>query len=258
MADDYVPPTRKELIAIGRELFEMGRGEATFLGKTSRISTVQIPAVHAIAHHALEVGDSALTLCEADRELAAITLMRSIVKCALTALWLVQNHEAVFGFASEEYRFASEEYRQRRLLSKEMAKAVSESLRAGATTIAHLDEEMVETVAAPQARWFQQLCGAFSGGREAYLHYRIMSGMVHPCLTLTDFYLEADDAAPGGASLGMDPKPVGHDSWLFLTIAAMMWAQRALDHLNQDHPHRSRLRDIARELRANSARTPSA
>ncbi len=241
MADEYVPPTREELIALGRELFEMGRGDGMFWGRTTAISTAQIPAVHAIARHALEVGDSSLTLVEADRELAAVTLMRSTVECALTALWLVQNREAIFGFVVEDHR-------QRRTLSREMAKAVSESLRAGATRIAHLDDETIETIAAPQAQWFKQLCDAFSGGHEAYLHYRMMSGMVHPCVTLTDFYLEVSEDSPAGVRLGMGPKPIGHDSWLFLTIASMMWAQRALDHVNAAHPNRSRLRNIAKEL----------
>jgi hypothetical protein len=241
MSDEYVPPSRDELIALGRELFEMGRGGGTFWGKASKVSQAQIPAVHAVARHTLELGDSAITLIESDREFAALTLMRSALECALTSVWLVQSDEAVFGFAAEEYR-------QRRAISAEMAKAVSESLREGATRIAHLDEESVETIASPQARAFQQLCNQFAGGNEAYLHYRIMSGMVHPCVTLTDFYLELDDDAPGGAALGMDPKPIGHDSWLFLTVASMMWAQRALDHLDSNHTQRSRLRGIAHEL----------
>lgn len=131
MSDDYVPPSRDELIAFGRELFEMGRGGETFWGKASKISQAQIPAVHAVARHTLELGDSAITLIENDREFAALTLMRSALECALTSLWLVQSDEAIYGFAAEEYR-------QRRAISAEMAKAVSESLREGATRIAHL------------------------------------------------------------------------------------------------------------------------
>jgi hypothetical protein len=48
--------------------------------------------------------------------------------------------------------------------------------------------------------------------------------------------------------LRTEPEQPQHDSWLYLTVASMMWAMRALDHMDADHPHRSLLRDIAKRL----------
>ena len=43
--------------------------------------------------------------------------------------------------------------------------------------------------------------------------------------------------------------PIGHDSWLFLTVASTVWASRAIDHSKSTTLQRSALRAYARELK---------
>lgn len=234
-------PSLDRLMALGEELFQLGRDEEQFDARAGGVSYAQVPAVFGVARHALETGDAGLRLWREGRQLVAMTLMRSALECAVTALWLVQSPEAIMGFVGEEYR-------QRRNLSREMAESASESFRAGASRIAHLDEHRIETTAAPQAKAFWQLCDTLNGGRDAYLYYRFESAMVHPTVFLTDFYVEDAPDTSAGCTLMMQPKAVGVDAWPFLTVASMMWANRALDHVSKWHPHRSRLREVATEL----------
>lgn len=244
MSDEsYVPPTRERLVELGDELFVMGRGDdgSTFTALAGPDVASRVLAAFGTARHAVETGKSAIDLYMNGRELVALTLVRASFEAAITSLWLVQNPEAIRGFVGEEHR-------QRRALSLSMAEAASESLRTGADRIAHLNESDIDTVAKNSARFFKERCNELNGGKDAYTHYRILSGMVHPSATLADFYLEADDSATMGCSLHYEPRQVGHDSWLFLTVASMTWANRALDHLDTGRAHRSRLRSIAREL----------
>lgn len=234
-------PTLDRLLELGEELFRLGRDQEQFDARQGRASLAQVPAVFGVARHAIETGDAGLRLWFEGRQLVAVTLMRSALECAVTALWLVQSPEAIMGFVAEEYR-------QRRNLSREMAESSVESFRAGASQIAYLDEGRIETTAAPQAKRFSQLCETLNGGRDAYLYYRFESAMVHPTVFLTDYYVEEAPGTPAGCTLMMEPKAVGVDAWPFLTVASMMWANRALDHVSKWNPHRSRLRQIAREL----------
>lgn len=231
-------PTFERLLELGDELFNLGRDDARFDARS--VSLAHVPAVFGVARHAIETGDAGLRLWAEGRQLVAVTLMRSALECAATAMWLVQNPEALIAFVGEEYR-------QRRTLSVDMAKSPSQSFREGASKLAYLDEERIETAAAPQAQKFWQLCEALVGGRDAYLYYRFESAMVHPTVFLTDFYVEPAES-PAGCTLRMEPRPVDVDAWPYLTVATMMWAHRSLDHLSTSHPYRARLRDVAREL----------
>lgn len=47
----------------------------------------------------------------------------------------------------------------------------------------------------------------------------------------------------------MEPQKVGYLSWVYLGVAAMMWAHSAIDETNLSHPQRRYLSDIGAELR---------
>jgi len=244
MTTEYVPPSRDRLVELAAALYELRGGNGGFTARVTPEVVRRVPAVFGTARHAVELGDAAVELFVGGRELVAMTLARSSFESAITAMWLVQSPEGVKGFVGEDFR-------QRRTLSKTMSEAASTVFREGADRIAHLSEDKVETLAASEAKYFNARCEALDGGKDAYVLYRIMSGMAHPSATLVDYYLDANDDSPTGCDLHYEPKPIGHDSWLFLTVAAMMWANRAIDHLDSDHLHRNRLREIASELGVN-------
>lgn len=239
---EYVPPTRERLFELADELHALGRDDdRPFLSVGGPHPVAKVPAVFATARHAIETGHAGVDLVRADNELVAVTLFRASLECTVTAMWLVQSSEAIRGFLNEDVR-------TRRALSAEMAKSLHASYRDNASRVAHIDDEMIETIAAPQARNFRQLVSSLQGGHEAYVHYRILSGMVHPCANLTDYYLTPNEDSPVGVSLRFTPNDISHDAWLFLAVACMTWASRAVDHLDARHLTRSRLRAIAREL----------
>ncbi len=242
MTVEYVPPTRERLFELADELHSLGRGnDRPFLSVGGTHPVAKVPAVFATARHAIKTAHAGVDLVRAGNELVAVTLFRASLECTVTAMWLVQSREAIRAFLSEDVR-------TRRALSREMARSLHDSYRDNAGVVAHIDEEMIETIAAPQARNFQQLVSVLQGGHEAYIHYRILSGMVHPCANLTDYYLTPNEDSPVGVTLRFDPNEIGHDAWLFLAVACMMWASRAIDHLDVQHLTRSRLRAIAREI----------
>lgn len=239
--------SRERLIEIGRELATMARTPQQLSVRAKRgMSAALVPAVHGSVMYAVELGEAALDLVESGRELVASPLMRACYESSLTAAWLVQNPEAVFGFVNEETR-------QRRNISAAMSESVTEVFREGASRMAHLDRAEIETNATAQARHMQQLCGSLRGGADAYLYYRFMSSFAHISAMVVDHYVEETDDNPSGLRLHVHAKPHGHDAWLFMTVASMMWALRALDHLDLSHTARSALRRYARELTVNES-----
>jgi hypothetical protein len=190
MTTSWDPPSRDQLLKLGHEIWGLGRGDGPLTARATTVSQAQVPAVYGCSMHALEAGDAALGLIKQGRELIAMTLIRSALESAMTSMWLVQSRESIFGFVAEEHR-------QRRAISKQLAQSVNPVMRQVSQTVAHIDEALIETVAAPQAQYFNRLCGSLEGGDEGYVHYRILSGMVHPSATLTDFYVDVDEDAPG-------------------------------------------------------------
>lgn len=232
--------SRERLVEIGRELCELG-GLASALTVKRQANAALAPAVHGAVMHCIELGEAALDVFDSGRDLAAMPLMRAAYESGLTAAWLAQNPEAIRGLVNENRR-------QRRALSDAMSKSVSESFRDGASKIAHINEDKIETSADAQAQYIKQMCSALRGGHDAYLYYRFMSSLSHTSAMVIDHYVEETDSNERGVILLKSAKPQGHDAWLFLTVASMMWALHALDHLDITHTRRSRLQRYAREL----------
>lgn len=239
-------PTAAELLEIGRRIFETmasgGAGIRTRPRPGIRESKAYFPTVYALTRHTLHSGRAMMNLYEAGDELVSMPLARMTFQCAIYAQWLVHSEEALGGLLNEGYR-------QRKAVSRAMAASVNALFNEGASRVAHIDEEDIDSIATDAARNFEQLCNSLQGGHDAYIYYRLLSGMSHPSISLVDEYVKIDPDRPTSVILGRNPERIGHDSWLFLTVAAMIWGARALDHLDDEHVHRSFLRDQARRLR---------
>lgn len=236
--------TADELIALGRELIDRVGNDTRILEvKTDRIQNMaHAPIIFGLAQHSVRLGVVILDLYEADKRLEAMPLVRSLYEGALTAQWLAQSREAVGAWFNEDVRL-------RRMLSKDLARSASEIFKASASEVAHLDAEDVESIAGNQARHFSRLCDALQpGGAHAYAMYRIMSSYTHPSSTLVDHYAQRADNDDAGVVLRQEPHTIGHDAWLYISVASMMWASRALDVMHRDRPHREYLRSVARQL----------
>lgn len=204
------------------------------------VNLAHAPLVASLAYHALRLGETVIDLTERGRRLEAFPTVRATFETALTAMWLSQSREATYAFHNEHER-------QTRNLVEHGLKAASEAMRAGAEGVPARSVEEYDTSANPQARSFEQLCAALTGGRDAYVVYRLMSTYAHPSMAITEHYLfESQNEA--GVTLHAEPTQPRDNFWLYITVASMIWALRAVDHMDQGHPHRRWLRHAAREL----------
>ena len=155
-------------------------------------------------------------------------------------MWLSQSREATYAFHNEYER-------QTRTLVEHGLKAASDAMRASASNLQPRLSQVYDTNSDPQARSFQQLCASLTAGPDAYVVYRLMSIYAHPSMAITEHYLvEAENEA--GVTLHAEPSQPTDHFWLYMTVASMIWALRAVDHLDAGHPHRSWLRQAARRL----------
>lgn len=234
-----------ELIETGRDLLAHLGDEAESLRvKVARMVDLSHPAlVFGLAQHTLRLGRVVLDLYEQGLRLEAMPLVRVAFESAITASWMADSREATHAFHNEEFR-------QRRNLANTMARSANEVFVEGAKEFKYLDAEDLETAANPQARNFERLCESLVGGRSAYGIYRAMSAYTHPSVMLADHYVVAHENSEVKVRLRNEPEQIDHDSWLYLTVASMMWAARALDVMQEDSPNRSYLRGVARRLKS--------
>lgn len=238
--------SQEQIIALGREMLEYLNDHRLPLTVTTDrvVNMAHGPMVYGLSSHALRLGAVVLDLHENGKGLESMPVIRSLYEIAMTAQWLAQSREAPAAVYNEDLRL-------RRLLSRDFARSASKVFQEGADKIAHLSAEALETIASGQARHFEQRCNALHpGGAHAYALYRAMSAYVHPGSQLMDQYLVPEDGeeAAAGVSLRAEPADIGHHTWLFLAVASMMWAARALDLMQRDKPHRNYLRGVARAL----------
>ena len=155
-------------------------------------------------------------------------------------MWLSQSREATSAFHNEHER-------QTRNVINHALKAASDAMRAGADRITARASEEYQTSASPQARNFESLCASLTGGRDAYVIYRLMSTYAHPSMAITEHYLfESENEA--GVPLHSEPTQPTDNFWLYMTVASMIRALTRWTHMDQGHPHRSWLRQAAKTL----------
>lgn len=231
-----------DLTELGRELIrehQSKHGPLT-VRRERMVNMAHAPLVASLAYHALRLGETVIDLTEEGRRLEAFPTVRATFETALTAMWLSQSREATPAFHNEYER-------QNRNLIEHGLRAASESMRAGAAGVTPRSTQPYDTSVNPQARHFESLCASLGGGRDAYVVYRLMSAYAHPSMAITEHYLfESDNEA--GVTLHSEPTQPTDNFWLYMTVASMVWALRAVDHMDQGHPHRSWLREAAKRL----------
>ena len=205
-----------------------------------RTTEPQFLATFTLCAHVHELATTVVPLLRDGKTTVATPLVRSIYEAALTAHWVAQAEDGGEAYVREDLR-------QRRAMRETLLKAESQAFRAGADTIAHLDLEVSQTPDEDAARRFHLLCDDLHpGGPDAYAWYRFLSAMTHPGLLLTDAYLDEEH---GKIILNNRPKDPPAGIWLFLTVASMVWAGRAVTYMQIDaNDRRDYLRSVARQI----------
>jgi len=240
----WTQPSEEAILTLGRQLIEAWKTPSPHGLEVSQrriLNQAHLPVVHGLAAHAHTLGAIVLDLYEQGKMFAAMPLVRTVYESAIQAQWLAQSKEAIAAFANEDLR-----HRQR--LSAELHSAASQAFQSGASNLAHLDMDALETSADPQARDFRDLCHDLTpGGHDAYIIYRAMSMEAHPSVLVVDQYVHPTKKEPG-ITLLLEPKRSNSEAWLVLVVASFVWAARAVDFFDQDHLRRSALREAARQL----------
>lgn len=226
---------------MGRDVIAHVQNHRPITVSTARMANpAHFPLVHALTQHTMRLGSVAIDLYERDLKLEAAPTIRMAYECALTACWLADSREGVAAIFNEHAR-------QRTNLAASFRESFSEVFREGADTISGVGVERLETIANAQAKNFKDLC--YSLGRpDAYALYRALSTSCHATPDIADAYIDERPEAPTGIHLRLEPQETGHDAWLFTLVAAMVWAARALDTMDQDRSNRNYLRGLARRL----------
>lgn len=205
-------------------------------------------AILTFATHVHRVAPVVVDLLEAGLVLESTPLLRLAYECALTAQWLKQVPDGVAGFVNEGVR-------QRR--------AVAATLREASFTFGHelaqqvsqnLPADPMDSTSNASARQFAQLCEDLAGvGRDGYALYRLLTQYSHPSMYLSDLYLSLAPERPDGPP-DYDPgaQLEAKAAWAHLMCSSLVWAGRAVDMADRNHPRRSELRDAARRLGINS------
>ena len=160
-------PKGEEARTIAHALIEAWRSTGN-LSMAPRDSPYAGLVVYALASHAVNLADAALTLIESDRPVEAAALLRQVVESSWTAVWIeAYGATAARALAHEQTRTA------RNTMRAFVDSGTSATEEDGAELTAVLDE--LEGAASPGGRTFEARCGDIEGGRRVYAVYRALS-----------------------------------------------------------------------------------
>lgn len=197
-------------------------------------------AIRVLAEHAVALTDSIVLLTEQDMLIQAAPLIRLTMECGVTAAWLSvapnagneANHEAA---------------RQRRAIFEGMLREAAledeQSLADAREIVQDLAEHQSEA-----ARKFERRCNQIVGGKELYVHYRILSDVSHAGLGLMDQYLlEADrnSETTEGYALVSPANYRTADVAFGYQVAMLCLTLTAWDNLIKEHPRSAKLQGVA-------------
>jgi len=172
---------------------------------------------------------------------AAVPLVRQLIECAVTVLW-------VESYGVRAARALMSEHAQNR------QQTFTEFMRSGgnvdddvlATTeqyLAELEDEMRSS-----GRKFRERCEDLEGGLRLYAFWRIASSECHASTAVADRYMTERPGTEAGVALSPDPRPGAHEAWLATSLTMLVLASLAADRYDPARRRRTRLKEIAREL----------
>ena len=197
-------------------------------------------AIRVLADHAVALTNSIVLLVEHDMFIQAAPLIRLTMECGITSAWYsvdlnsgkAANHEGA---------------RQRRLILESM-------FQDAGIGDEQLVNEAIENVRAlakyesAAARKFEQRCNKIVGGKDLYIHYRILSQVSHAGLALLDPYLHEVDITSENPIGYAFLKKVNYTSAqvsLGYQVSMLCLTLTSWDNISKDRPNSSRLQSVA-------------
>lgn len=207
--------------------------------------------VFGLTSHCHHLSRGIRALDEAGVQQAAVPLVRQMIECAMTVLWV-----EIFG--ERAARALMREHAQNR------DKTFTEFVRTGGDvddetlqqTQEYLDE--LEDEIKATGRNFRERCEDIEGGLGMYAFWRIAAGESHSSTAVADRYIHETPGTAVGIALSTNPKPGAWDAWLGTSLTMLVLASLAADRFDATRRRRTRLKEIAREMGTNMKWSPTA
>jgi len=197
-------------------------------------------AIRVLAEHAVALTNSIVLLAKNGMFIQAAPLIRLTMECGITAAWFsittnaanAANHEG-----ARQHRLILESmFQDVGIGDEQMVIEASESVR---------DLAKYESVS---ARKFEQRCNQIVGGKDLYVHYRILSQVSHAGLALLDSYMHEVDITsenPIGYAFLKQADYASARISLGYQISMLCLTLTAWDNISKDHPNSSNLQSVA-------------
>lgn len=199
--------------------------------------------IHGLASHAFSLAAAIRVLDEAGEHAQAVPLVRQLVECAVTAMWVEEfGRRAAVTIMREDARNRLETFRR----YEGDGIADDGSIEVWSAALVTLSE-----LSGRESEKFHQRCDELQDMSRAYNVYRALSALSHAGGAVVDLYssrVETSDAAPLGMTISATARPWPHGDVLGIALSQLLYAGMAWDRMVKGRPRRTRLKEIAAEL----------
>ncbi|MBI3430383.1 MAG: hypothetical protein HY050_10115 [Actinobacteria bacterium] len=203
-------------------------------------------AIRVLAEHAVALTKSIVLLAEHGMFIQAAPLIRLTMECGITAAW--------FSVAPNAGNAANHEgARQRRLILESMFQDAGIGDEQMVIEATESVRDLAKYESAPAGK-FEQRCNQIVGGKDLYVHYRILSQVSHAGLALLDPYLHEVDITsenPIGYAFLKEANYTSAQVSLGYQISMLCLTLTAWDNISKDRPNSSQLQSVANRFGCN-------
>lgn len=191
-----------------------------------------------LASHCVALARAVRTLEGTDDGAAIVPLVRQMLECTITAVWL-----QTYG-ARASVKIHSEDARARLATFKNFVEAGY----ADDGSIKHWQSELdsLAPLTTKASEKVYERCQEIEGFSSLYAEYRAFSSLSHASAMVVDLYIEK--RPNGRIEAAAQAKDWARDAVVGLSLIYLLLAVRAWDTYEKGHPRRTRLKEIAAEM----------
>ncbi|WP_251151190.1 DUF5677 domain-containing protein [Cellulosimicrobium sp. Marseille-Q4280] len=197
--------------------------------------------VFGLTSHCHHLARGIRALDDAGQHQATIPLVRQLIECAITVLWIesygVRAARAMLGEYAQNRQQTFTEY------VKSGGDLDEDTLATTQQYLTQLEDELKSS-----GRKFRERCEDLEGGMRIYAFWRIASSQCHASTAIADLYVYEQPGTEAGVVLSPNPRPGAHEAWIGTSLTMLVLASLAADRYDPGRRRRSRLKAIAREL----------
>ena len=188
IAGGATPPPIDESLALLGELISIWKSNLP--STLPVLDGTALRGVSLMAHvdHAVSTTEAVLTLCEHEKFIQIVPLVRLVMECAVTAAWL-----SVTPGSGDSALF--EASRLRRAMMSDVSRLLPADSGAGLKDINDAIADLGD-VQSDEAKKFETRCRSLAGGDWIYVSYRNLSEFSHAGTLLLDHYIQETPASP--------------------------------------------------------------